>query len=314
MTAKGTRKLKARASTPRGLELLLAADERILLSSSGAFRQHVNAGWRPGNLCLTNERLLFSNGTGVAFEASSSEIHEVRVERQRYVLGVRRDAIAVIHQGAESPGPSVAYIIMSDLETWRNRLYELVSPELDEDTVEAVLERLGPGGQAIVEYLWENGHATSGELMAALGAPSSMDVLLEIRDRINPTARKIIGSPLLVAERAKVDESTGEKVLFSWWLVRRRGEGNEESGQPLVDIFDEEDHVDILMELVGLRGEDILLGVSEQGVVVSAQGEDNTYREEIPLPYGVRTDKFSKTYGNNVLVLRLEKSEGDSPD
>ena len=314
MTITQARKFTARPSVPRGLDIVLAADERILLSSSGAYRQHVHSGWRPGHLCLTNKRLLFSLGTQGVWDILLRDVRDVGVERQRYVLGVRKDVIAVTYQDTASPSVSVAYVVVRDLETWRSRLYELVSPELDEDTIEAVQGKLSPQGRAIVEYLWEFGHATSSELTALLGAPSPMDVLLEIRDRINPTARKIIGSPLLVAERAKVDESTGEEVLFSWWLVRRKREDEEGSWEPLVDIFDEGDHVSILMELVGVREKEILLGVSQQGVVVSAQGEGREYREEIPLPPGVSTERFSKTYGNNFLVLRLEKLEGDSLD
>ena len=314
MTISRTRKFTTRPSSLTGLELPLAPDERILLSSPGAYRRHVHAGWRPGRFHLSDERLLFSVGKEGVWEILLSDIHDIRVERQRYVLGIRKDVIAVTFQNAGSPSISVAYIIMSDLETWRKRLYELVSPELDEDTIEDVSKELSSQGQAIVEYLWEKGHATSSELAAAIGTPGYMDVLVEIRDRINPTAQAVIGSPLLVAERARVDETTGEKVLFSWWLVRRRGEEKEESRQPLVDIFDEGDHVDILVELVGVREEDVLLGVSEQGVVISAEGADGAYREEIPLPPGVSTEKFSKTYSNNVLVLSLEKLEGGSLD
>jgi hypothetical protein len=43
-----------------------------------------------------------------------------------------------------------------------------------------------------------------------------MDILLKIREIINPTAEKIIGYPILSFESLKVDRETGEKVTFSW--------------------------------------------------------------------------------------------------
>ena len=46
-----------------------------------------------------------------------------------------------------------------------------------------------------------------------------MHVLLRIRDTINPVAERIIGNPLLLFERSKIDPDTGEQVLFRWWMV-----------------------------------------------------------------------------------------------
>jgi len=65
-----------------------------------------------------------------------------------------------------------------------------------------------------------------------------MDILLKIREIINPTAEKIIGYPILSFESSKVDWETGEKVTFSWWLA---GQPHKDKKEPLLDIFDEDD-------------------------------------------------------------------------
>ncbi|MFQ5918238.1 MAG: Hsp20/alpha crystallin family protein [Candidatus Binatia bacterium] len=301
---------------PRRLEVPLAPDKRILLSSQGGYREHVRSGWRLGKLHLTDKRLLFSVQTGVVFETFLSDIHSIAVEKQRYVGGRIKDVIVVIHQSAASKRVGVACIIMADLATWRNKLSELTSPGIDEETIQVVLEELSPKGQAIVEYLWRKGHAPIADLAELTGAPSHMDVLLEIRDSIVPAALRVIGSPLLVFERAKVDESTGERVVFSWWMARRSTAQEKAAREPFVDIFDEGDHVDILLELVGAREEAILLGVGEDKLIVSSEGSDGKYREEILLPSGLCTERVSKTYRNNILLVRLDrlqKYEGIGP-
>ena len=306
MTSDGTREF---STMPRrkGLKVPLAPDERMLVSSPGSWREHVRSGWRMGTLHLTSSRIVFSIQTGVLWELSLSDIDGVALERQKYVGGQMKDVIVVTYQRTPSKKVGIAILIMKDFEAFKKELFQQLPPQLDEDTIEAVVEGLNPRGQAIVQYLLENGHATSSELAHAVGAPGYMEVLLEIRDRINPAAEGIIDGPLLVARRAKVDASTGEKGLSRWGLVTREEE--EGSGQPLVDIFDEGDHVDVLMELVGVREEDILLGVSEQGVVVSAHGEDGAYREEVLLPPGVSTQRVRKTYSNDMLVISLQKVE-----
>ena len=288
----------------------MASDEQVLLSSQGGYRNHVRSGWKLGKLHLTNQRLLFSVQTGVVFETLLSDVHSATVEKQKYVGGRVKDVIVVISQQTASPRVSVACIIMADLETWRHKLSELTSPEIDEETLENMVGELDTRCREIVGYLWEQKHATIGELTQAIRAPSNMDVLLNIRDRINPAAQRTMGGPLLVFERAKVDEETGEPVLFSWWMTRRMSTREEAPRESFVDVFDEGDHVDILVELVGVTEEDIFLGTGRDGLVLSAEGVDRRYREEIPLPAGVSTEKISKSYANNILRISLQKREG----
>ncbi|MFQ5875407.1 MAG: hypothetical protein ACE5JL_16630, partial [Dehalococcoidia bacterium] len=188
----------------KGLEIPLAPDERNLVSSRGSWREHVRSGWRMGRLHLTSKRIIFSIQTGVDWEFPLSDIHSVGVEKQKYIGGRVQDVIVVTYQRAANRKEGVACMAMDDFEAFRKDLFQLVSPDLDEDALESVLGELSPRGRAVVEHLRDNGHATTTELSAALRVPSYMNVLSEIKDRINPTAQEIIGRSLLVAERAKV--------------------------------------------------------------------------------------------------------------
>lgn len=309
MTSDGSRNFTTMTRPPRELPFSLAPDEQVMLSSQGGYRDHVRSGWRLGTLYLTNKRLLFCVQTGVVFETQLSEIHDVSVEKQKYVGGRIKDVIVVVSRPAASPRVSVACVIMADLATWRDRLREITLPEIDQYAIEWLMDELDPDSSLIVGHLWEHRHATASELAEVIGASSKMDVLLRIRDDINPAAQRAIGGPLLVFEEARVDGSTGEKVPFSWWLVGQMGGEREESREPFVDIHDEGDHLDILVELLGAREEDILIGVGGNRLTVWAEDSERSYREEIPLPPGVCSEKFSKSYANGILSISLQKLE-----
>lgn len=279
------------------LEPSLAEGERILLTSPGGYRDHVRSGWRLGRLYLTNRRLLFLSQTSVMFETLLSEIQDLRVEKQRYVGGRIKEVLAIRYRPMRRFTADHAFIIVPDLDALRNELYETVLPELDEYAIAFVAAELDGEGRAMLNHLWEKGHATTGELAELVEASNPVEVLLLIREAINPTAERKLGCPLVVFDKGSL----------SWRLIKRKGRWEQGSQEPFLDILDEGDHLDVLMELVGVREEDILLGVGRDRVIVSVEGGDRRYREEISLPWDVSTEKLTKTYNNNILVISLQK-------
>ncbi|MDP3013157.1 MAG: Hsp20/alpha crystallin family protein, partial [Candidatus Subteraquimicrobiales bacterium] len=169
-----------------------------------------------------------------------------------------------------------------------------------------VAEELDSVSQEILWYLWRNGHGTIDELAELVSAPTHMDVLLRIREVINPAAEKIIGNLILSFEKSKIDPETGEKILFSWWLVGREQSG-ERRKEALLDIFDEGDYLHVVMELSGVQEEDILLMVEKDKLTIFADVQGVKYREEVSLPAQVYTEEFTKRYNNNILEVRLGK-------
>ena len=171
-----------------------------------------------------------------------------------------------------------------------------------------VAEALDPASAQIAWYLWENRHAKIEELRRVLGESSHMNVLVRIREVINPTARKILGRPILVFKRARIDYATGERILYSWWL-NGYAERRSTEGERLVDIFDEGDHILVIVELVGFEENGIRLGVEDETLVVKAEAPGRSMHEEVPLSPQVDGQRFRARYHNNMLQVRFEKEQ-----
>ncbi|NQT48289.1 MAG: hypothetical protein HQ578_04880 [Chloroflexi bacterium] len=118
----------------------------------------------------------------------------------------------------------------------------------NEQDLGRIMEFLDEKSRQILWYLWWNRHAEISELVELTRAYSDMDVLLRIRGVINLAGREILGRELVRFEDSRIDPVTGEKVLFSWWLeddallTKKRRE-------PLVDIFEEDDHIAVIAQL-----------------------------------------------------------------
>ncbi|GAG14483.1 unnamed protein product, partial [marine sediment metagenome] len=166
---------------------------------------------------------------------------------------------------------------------------------------------LDADSQDILIYLWQNRHARIEELAEVIGDPTHMDVLLRIREHINPTAVKVIGCSILSFEKSKFDLKTGQKVLFSWWIEGLRE--RKEVKQVLLDIFDEGEYLNIIMELPGVKAEDILFKLEDKKITISASSISKKYHEEIDLPAEVDTKSFHNSFNNNVLEIKLKKAE-----
>lgn len=301
----GTRELFGR--TARALKPNLASDEHVILQSQGGYKDNVRPIWKLGRFHLTNRRLIFSVPTHVIWEVPLGDIRGISIEQQRYIAGRVKDMLAIRYQNPINHRLLKAWIIMPELETWRKELYGRTLLKIDQEMLDNVLEQLDPQSQEIVDYLWLNRHATIVELADLIDAPTHMDVLLRIKSVINPTAEKVIGSPLLVFERSRVDDETGEVVPFNWWLIARTVIKERGKRATRVDVFDEGDRIDIVADLTGIGEEDIKLSITGDRVVLSAGSEDEKYYEEIALPGEVDPDELMRTCHNNILALSLKK-------
>ncbi len=302
-----TRELVGR--TGKALKPNLGSDEHVILHSQGGYKDNVRPIWKLGQFYLTDRRLIFSVPTHVIWEVALGDIRGISVEQRRYVAGRVKDMLAIGYQNPTNHRLSKAWIIMSELETWKKELYGRALLKLDQEMLDSILEQLDPLSQELVSYLWRNRHATIVELADLIDAPTHMDVLLRIKGVINPTAEKVISSPLLVFERSRVDDETGETVPFSWWLITQTVIKETDQGATRVDIFDDGDRIDIVADLssLGIREEDIALSIAVDRVILSAEAGDEKYYEEIALPGEVNPDEFMRTYHNNILALSLQK-------
>ena len=155
-------------------------------------------------------------------------------------------------------------------------------------------------------HFWKNHHFTLDELQMLLGETSHMGVLVRIREVINPAAVRLVGKPILVFERSRMDHQTGERVLNSWWLNDEPALGVAGSGQQ-VDVLDEGDHFLVILELAGAREEDIRVEARDGRLSVAVDAAESKYYEETPLPASAAARDLSTTYRNGILQVRLGK-------
>jgi HSP20 family molecular chaperone IbpA len=218
------------------------------------------------------------------------------------LAGSRLDGVRAAGSGAE-----VA-------QARRDRVREIVAAiygkdktgRLQPQDIAEVVSLVDRGSARMLWHFWKNRHYQLGELKTMLGEPSHMNVLIRIREVINPAARAVLGKPLLVFERSRMDHQTGEHVLSSWWLNEDRPGETPETAE-FVDVLEEEDHCLVLIELPGVEEENIGLNTTAGRLTVSVDTPDHRYHEEIPLPAGADPGRYSASYRNGILQIKIDK-------
>lgn len=127
----------------------------------------------------------------------------------------------------------------------------------------------------------------------------------DIRDPVSGRTRGVVGYSIRVGigdEGIKVerfgnlrkDEKTGKAVVHP---VR----------EPLVDIFDEADHILVLAEMPGIGDGDVQLELRDDILTMAAQKGDQKYRKEVLLPAAFSAEMMSHTCRNGILEVKFMK-------
>jgi len=281
--------------------------EEVILFSPGLLKKNLRSGWKPGRFYLTNRRLLFFQPPGISFQAPFENIIKLIIEKRALILR-SKDVILVTYGEVEGEKVLQAWIAVNNIEEWRRRIYERSLLIINEEMIDKIAKELDPDSQEILIYMWQKEYARIEELAELIDAYNHMDVLLRIKERINPTAERTIGSSILSFEKSKFDPKTGKKILFNWWILGQKEKKEEE--EILLDIFDDEEYLNIIMELPGVaRIEDILFELEPERMTVSTSSVNRKYRKEIDLPAQVNTRDFNKSFNNNVLEIKLKKAK-----
>jgi HSP20 family protein len=90
------------------------------------------------------------------------------------------------------------------------------------------------------------------------------------------------------------DKATGKAVV-------------QEEREPLVDIFDEKNHVLVVIEMPGISEEDLHLKLEEDCLTVTAKKRDKKYHKEIELPETFSPDQMSHTCRNGIVEVKFMK-------
>lgn len=101
----------------------------------------------------------------------------------------------------------------------------------------------------------------------------------------------------------------GKPTVEPFGNVRKTPKGPviEEERQPVVDVFDEKDHVLVIIELPGVEEEQISAQIKGDILTVSATSGERKYYKEVILPKDVSTGTLKSKYKNGVLEIRIDK-------
>jgi HSP20 family protein len=101
----------------------------------------------------------------------------------------------------------------------------------------------------------------------------------------------------------------GKPTVEPFGNVRKTSKGPvvEEERQPLVDVFDEKDHVLVIIELPGVEEEQISIKMKGDILTLSAANGDRKYYKEVVLPEDVDAGTLKSKYKNGVLEIRISK-------
>lgn len=102
----------------------------------------------------------------------------------------------------------------------------------------------------------------------------------------------------------------GKPIIESFGNIRETPKGPvvEEAREPLVDVFDEKDHIRIIAEMPGVGKDDIKIDVKKDKLEIKASSGERKYVKHIDLPAHVDPDTLSASYKNGVMEIKLKKA------
>ena len=82
-----------------------------------------------------------------------------------------------------------------------------------------------------------------------------------------------------------------------------------ENPKPLIDIFQENNYITVVAEIVGFNKETLKISVKEQKLTLSAKSKDRRYYKSLNLPTVVVPSAMHTKFKNGVLEIRIKKAE-----
>ena len=112
-----------------------------------------------------------------------------------------------------------------------------------------------------------------------------------------------------IADRGSRD---GGMKVEPFGNVRRDAETGRatvhEVTEPPVDVFEEESHLLIVVEMPGIGDDDLTIELRDDILAISAQKGSKKYRKEILLPGGFNPDSIARSCRNGVLEIKMSRT------
>ena len=299
------------ARRARSGDATTACTGQVILEAQAAFKRVLRSGWRMCRICLTRSGMTLSQGGRPVLEVPADLIVAARIERVRSVLGRKKDVLCIEYSATDRRRKvSRVWLTGADVHLLQEKLAETTAP-LDLAAIESLLPHLDADAERIALFLWERRHATIRELAEHARMPSHMDILLKIREVINPIAEEFFGFPLLVFAQARRDTFTGEDVPYSWWILGAGESGRVQYPEILVDTFDEGNGFSVLACLPCGEADQVNVSFDRGDVQISSGESSGPAR--VSLPSGLRPEDCRQTFRNGILELRWDGVNVPSP-
>lgn len=102
----------------------------------------------------------------------------------------------------------------------------------------------------------------------------------------------------------------GQPTVEHFGNIKKTDRGSVEVAEvrePIVDVFDEGDHLVVIAELPGVEEDDIDLEIKGDILSLKAEGEDRKYSKEVLLPSEVKAESMETQYKSGILEIKLAK-------
>lgn len=102
----------------------------------------------------------------------------------------------------------------------------------------------------------------------------------------------------------------GKQVVEPFGNIRETSEGPvvEESREPIIDVFDEKDHIRVVAEMPGVEEKDIGASLKGRTLSLKAKSPGREYAKDVTLPAQGDPETMACTYRNGVLEVKVKKA------
>ena len=101
----------------------------------------------------------------------------------------------------------------------------------------------------------------------------------------------------------------GKPLVETFGNIKKTAKGPvvEEIREPIVDVFNEKDHISVIAELPGVSEENIKINLEGDILKLSAENKERKYAKEVLLPAKGKKESMKSSYKNGMLEIKLEK-------
>jgi HSP20 family protein len=147
-----------------------------------------------------------------------------------------------------------------------------------------------------------------GDLVEKLGELSETGEQLSRNGEIHGAGKEVKG---IYGFTVKVGLGDDRPRIEPFGNIRKDRESGrsvvQEVREPVVDVFEEDDHVLIVAEMPGISVEDVQLAVEDDLLIVTAAHGEKQYRKEVLLSSSFPREKMQITCNNGVVEIKCVK-------